>query len=88
MSSLCPQCQHMGTPVGKANGRVIFTCRRCPEQMVEGIDGNQFLSGPRWLGERPAPPPAPPAPHSLPRPKVQRRTDEGLPRFKTRGGRR
>jgi hypothetical protein len=86
MSTLCPECRFMGTPVGKtAGGRVVFTCRRCPEQLVEGFDGNQILSGPRWLGDRPTPPPAP---HAMPRALFQRRTDEPTPRFKARGGRR
>jgi hypothetical protein len=75
----------MGTQVGKtAAGRVIFTCRRCPEQVINGFEGSQVMSGPRWLGARPPPP----APHGLPRAKVQRRTDEPAPRFKARGGRR
>jgi hypothetical protein len=82
MSTTCPECGTLGRLVTKTDsGRAVYTCPQCPETLVDGVDGSQILSGPRWLGPKPATSHARPA-------MFQRRTDEGKPRFKARGGRR
>lgn len=54
----CPECDNPGKPfVRLANGRLGYLCTRCPKQLVKkGHEVGFTLSGPRWLGQRPAPP--------------------------------